>query len=92
MYYSEEQVRLLLNDITAHFPDGEVFFDMCDRNCLTGNLAILRDFKSRFKMGVDSGREIERIAPKLKLIEQRSNPVIGHDLNATWQMLQFKVV
>ena len=92
MYYSEEQVRLLLNDITAHFPDGEVFFDMCDRNCLTGSLAILRDFKSRFKMGVDSGREIERIAPKLKLIEQRSNPVIGHDLNATWQMLQFKVV
>ncbi len=43
-------------------------------------------------MGVNSGREIERIAPKLKLIEQRSNPVIGRDLNATWQMLQFKVV
>lgn len=91
MYYAEEQVKLLLNEITDRFPEGEVFFDMCDRTCLTGKIAILRDFKSRFKMGVDSGKEIERIAPKLRLTDQRSNPVIGIDGNANWQMLRFKV-
>lgn len=92
MYYAEEQVKMLLNDISTRFPKGEVFFDMCDRSCLVTKHTILSDFRARFKMGIDSGKEIERIAPKLRLTGQHNNPIVGVEGHANWQMLCFKVV
>ena len=91
MYYAEEQVKLLLNDITSHFPQGEVFMDMCDRTCLKEKLGLLRDFQANFKMGIDSGQDIERIAPHLQLTGQYSKPILGHRSKANWQMLRFKI-
>ena len=92
MYYSEEQVKMLLNEISDYFPEGEVFFDMCNRKIVNQEVGLLRDFEANFKMGVDNGEEIERIVPRLKLTGQYASPVKGAEENASWQMLRFKIV
>lgn len=96
MYYSEDQVKQLLNEISDHFPNGEIFFDMCDRTLLTKKVGLLRDFQANFKMGIDNGQDIERIVPRLKLTGEYTSPVRGIrgslQEKSKWQMLRFRIV
>ena len=91
MYYSEEQVKLLLNDVSTYFPEGEVYFDMCDKGSLIKDLPLLRDFQAKFKMGINNGKDIENIVPRLKLTGQYSKPIVGSLNNTNWQMLRFQI-
>lgn len=94
MYFTKEQVRFILNNIADRFPNGEIFFDMCNKASLKTNFGLLRNFKSRFKMALNSGHEIEFLVRKLRLKDQRQyiNEIpIGSQNMDYWSLLQFNI-
>ncbi len=94
MYFTKEQVQLILNNIAERFPLGEIYFDMCNKASLKTNFGLLRNFKSRFKMALNSGHEIEFLVNRLRLKDQRQylNAVpIGSQNMDYWSLLQFNI-
>ena len=94
MYFDKTQVSFILNNIAERFPKAEIFFDMCNKESLKTNFGLLRNFGSRFKMGLNNGHEIEFMVRKLKLEDQRQylNYVpIGIQHMDNWSLLKFKV-
>jgi|SRR5574344_439728 methyltransferase (TIGR00027 family) len=94
MYFDKTQVSTLLNNIAERFHGAEIFFDMCNKESLKINFGLLRDFGSHFKMGVNSGHEIELMVRKLRLEEQRkylNHVPISIQYMDNWSLMRFKV-
>lgn len=72
MYLTEAEVLPLLRRVTGHFPSGELAFDMFNRFGVRGsNLSpLIRRTGARFHWGVDDARELERLVPGTRLVEE----------------------
>jgi O-methyltransferase involved in polyketide biosynthesis len=84
-YLSETEVKALLSAVVAHFPSGQVIFDI-------GNPFIVKRAGSNvggtgatYKWGLDDPQDIEQLEPKLELIkEYRQSEQVGFSHFSPW--------
>lgn len=74
MYFNETQIRELFDNLAAHFPGSEVWFDACGTFTVknSGKHDAIKKVSAKFSWGIDSGHDMEKWNGKLKLIEQSS--------------------
>ncbi|MGO1053497.1 class I SAM-dependent methyltransferase [Crossiella sp. CA198] len=72
MYLTEAELLPLLRRVTNHFPRGELDFDAMNRLSIrVGNLSpLLRRMGARFRWGLDDARDLERLVPGVRLVEE----------------------
>src|SRR5262245_61506793 len=92
-YLSEPEVKALLNAVVAHFPGGQMIFDI-------GNSFIVKRAGSNvggtgatYKWGLDEPQDIKQLEPKLELIkEYKPSELVAFDRFPLWLRAMFRVM
>jgi O-methyltransferase involved in polyketide biosynthesis len=70
MYLSEAEVRALLNAVVAHFPGGQMIFDVVNHMIVKRVGSNVGGTGATYKWGLDDPRDIKQLEPKLELIKE----------------------
>jgi methyltransferase (TIGR00027 family) len=69
-YLSETEVKALLNAVVAHFPGGQMIFDICNSMIVKRTGSNVGGTGATYKWGLDDPRDIQQLEPKLELIKE----------------------
>ena len=69
-YLAETDVKALLNAVVAHFPGGQMIFDICNTMIVKRTGANVGGTGATYKWGLDDPRDIQQLEPKLELIKE----------------------
>jgi methyltransferase (TIGR00027 family) len=69
-YLSETEVKALLNAVVAHFPDGQIIFDICNSFIVKRAGSNVGGTGATYKWGLDDPQDIKQLEPKLELIKE----------------------
>jgi O-methyltransferase involved in polyketide biosynthesis len=69
-YLSETEVKGLLNAVVAHFPSGQMIFDICNSFIVRRAGSNVGGTGATYKWGLDDPQDIKRLEPKLELIKE----------------------
>ncbi len=69
-YLSEPQVKALLNAVVAHFPGGQMIFDICNSMIVKRAGSNVGGTGATYKWGLDDPQDIKQLEPKLELIKE----------------------
>jgi O-methyltransferase involved in polyketide biosynthesis len=69
-YLSETEVKALLNAVVAHFPSGQMIFDICNSFIVRRAGANVGGTGATYMWGLDDPQDIKRLEPKLELIKE----------------------
>ena len=69
-YLSEAKVKALLNAVVAHFPDGQLIFDICNSFIVKRAGSNVGGTGATYKWGLDDPQDIKQLEPKLDLIKE----------------------
>ena len=69
-YLSESEVKALLNAVVAHFPNGQMIFDICNTLIVKRAGSNVGGTGATYKWGLDDPQDIKRLEPKLELIKE----------------------
>ena len=69
-YLSETEVKGLLNAVVAHFPSGQMIFDICNSFIVKRAGSNVGGTGATYKWGLDDPQDIKRLEPKLELIKE----------------------
>lgn len=69
-YLSETEVKALLNAVVAHFPGGQIIFDICNRFIVKRAGSNVGGTGATYKWGLDEPQDIQQLEPKLELIKE----------------------
>ena len=69
-YLSETEVKALLNAVAAHFPGGQMIFDICNSFIVKRAGSNVGGTGATYKWGLDDPQDIKRLEPKLELIKE----------------------
>ena len=69
-YLSETEVKALLNAVVAHFPGGQMIFDICNSMIVKRTGANVGGTGATYKWGLDDPQDIQQLEPKLELIKE----------------------
>ena len=69
-YLSETEVKALLNTLVAHFPGGQMIFDICNTMIVKRAGSNVGGTGATYKWGLDDPQEIKQLEPKLELIKE----------------------
>jgi O-methyltransferase involved in polyketide biosynthesis len=91
-YLNETEVKALLNAVVAHFPSGQVIFDI-------GNPWIVKRAGSNvggtgatYKWGLDDPQGIKRLEPKLELVKEfRQSELVAFSRFPLWVRVLYRV-
>ncbi len=70
MYVSEADVKTLLNTVVAHFPGGQMIFDVVHPMILKQVGSNVGGTGATYKWGLDDPQDIKQLEPKLELIKE----------------------
>jgi methyltransferase (TIGR00027 family) len=70
MYVSEADVKALLNAVAAHFPGGQMIFDVVHPVILKQVGSNVGGTGATYKWGLDDPQDIKQLEPKLELIKE----------------------
>ncbi len=70
MYVSEADVKALLNTVVAHFPGGQMIFDVVHPAILKQVGSNVGGTGATYKWGLDDPQDIRQLEPKLELIKE----------------------
>ena len=70
MYVSEVDVKALLNRVVAHFPGGQMIFDVVHPVILKQVGSNVGGTGATYKWGLDDPQDIKQLEPKLELIKE----------------------
>jgi O-methyltransferase involved in polyketide biosynthesis len=102
-YLSETEVKALLNAVVAHFPSGQMIFDICNTFIVKRVGANVGGTGATYRWGLDDPQDIKQLAPQLELVkEYKSGELVAFsrfpfwlralfhtmDLNATLRRMQ----
>ncbi len=91
MYLSEAEVKALLNAVVAHFPDGQMIFDVVHPMILKSAGSNVGGTGATYKWGLDDPQEIKQLEPKLELIKEfRMHELVGFSQFALWVRALFR--
>ena len=69
-YLSETEVKALLNAVVAHFPGGQMIFDICNSMIVKRAGSNVGGTGATYKWGLDDPQDIQQLEPKLELIKE----------------------
>jgi O-methyltransferase involved in polyketide biosynthesis len=69
-YLSETEVKALLNAVVAHFPGGQMIFDICNPFIVKRAGSNVGGTGATYKWGLDDPQDIQQLEPKLELIKE----------------------
>jgi O-methyltransferase involved in polyketide biosynthesis len=69
-YLSETEVKALLHAVVAHFPGGQMIFDICNSMIVKRAGANVGGTGATYKWGLDDPQDIRKLEPKLELIKE----------------------
>ena len=69
-YLSETEVKALLNAVVAHFPGGQMIFDICNPWIVKRVGSNVGGTGATYKWGLDDPQDIKQLEPKLELIKE----------------------
>ncbi len=69
-YLSESEVKALLNAVVAHFPGGQMIFDICNTFIVKSRGSNVGGTGATYKWGLDDPQDIQQLEPKLELIKE----------------------
>jgi O-methyltransferase involved in polyketide biosynthesis len=71
-YLGEAEVKALLNAVVAHFPEGELIFDICNPFIVKRAGSNVGGTGATYKWGLDDPRDIRQLEPRLELVKEYS--------------------
>ena len=84
-YLSETEVKALLNAVVAHFPSGQMIFDICNSFIVKRAGSNVGGTGATYKWGLDDPQDIKRFEPKLELIkEYKPSELVAFDRFPLW--------
>jgi methyltransferase (TIGR00027 family) len=69
-YLAETNVKALLNAVVAHFPGGQMIFDICNTMIVKRTGSNVGGTGATYKWGLDDPQDIRRLEPKLELVRE----------------------
>ena len=84
-YLSEAEVKALLNAVVAHFPGGQMIFDICNPFIVKRTGANVGGTGATYKWGLDDPRDIQKLEPKLELVKEfKPSELVGFSRFPLW--------
>jgi O-methyltransferase involved in polyketide biosynthesis len=91
-YLSETEVKALLNGVVAHFPNGQMIFDICNPFIVKRAGANVGGTGATYKWGLDDPQDIRQLEPKLELIkEYRPSEQVAFSRFPAWWRALYRV-
>ena len=92
-YLSETEVKALLNAVVAHFPGGQMIFDICNSMIVKRAGSNVGGTGATYKWGLDDPQNIRQLEPKLELIkEYKTSELVAFDRFPLWLRGLFRVM
>ena len=90
-YLSETEVKALLNAMVAHFPGGQMIFDICNSMIVKRAGANVGGTGATYKWGLDDPQDIRKLEPKLELIKEfRPSELVAFSRFPFWVRALFR--
>jgi methyltransferase (TIGR00027 family) len=84
-YLSETEVKALLNAVVAHFPGGQMIFDICNPFIVKRAGSNVGGTGATYKWGLDDPEDIKQLEPKLELIKEfRPSELVAFSRYPLW--------
>ena len=91
-YLSETEVKALLNAVVAHFPSGQLIFDICNPFIVKRTGSNVGGTGATYKWGLDDPQDIKLLEPKLELIKEfRPSELVAFSRFPFWWRVLFRV-
>jgi len=91
-YLSETEVKSLLNAVVAHFPGGQMVFDICNSMIVKRAGSNVGGTGATYKWGLDDPQDIKQLEPKLELIkEYRPSEMVAFSRFPLWWRALYRV-
>ncbi|HLI71046.1 MAG TPA: class I SAM-dependent methyltransferase [Ktedonobacteraceae bacterium] len=90
-YLSEPEVKALLNAVVAHFPSGQIIFDICNPFIVKRAGSNVGGTGATYKWGLDDPQGIKQLEPKLELIKEfRPSELVAFSRFPLWVRALFR--
>lgn len=90
-YLSETDVKALLNAVVAHFPSGQLIFDICNTMIVKQAGKNVGETGATYRWGLDDPQDISQIEPKLELIKEfKPSELVAFDRFPLWLRATFR--
>jgi methyltransferase (TIGR00027 family) len=91
-YLSETEVKALLNAVVAHFPGGQMIFDICNSMIVKRAGSNVGGTGASYKWGLDDPQDIRQLEPKLELIREISmHELVGFSRFPLWVRTLYRI-
>ncbi len=91
-YLSETEVKALLNAVVAHFPGGQMIFDICNSMIVKRAGSNVGGTGATYKWGLDDPQDIQQLEPKLELVKEfRPSELVAFSRFPLWVRALFRV-
>jgi methyltransferase (TIGR00027 family) len=91
-YLSEAEVKALLNAVVAHFPGGQMIFDICNSMIVKRAGSNVGGTGATYKWGLDDPQDIQKLEPKLELVREYSmHELVGFSRFPFWVRALYQV-
>ena len=92
-YLSETEVKALLNAVVAHFPAGQMIFDICNSLIVKRAGVNVGGTGATYRWGLDDPRDIQQLEPKLELVKEfRPSEQVAFSRFPFWWRAQYRVM
>lgn len=92
-YLSEPEVKALLTAVVAHFPSGQLIFDICNPFIVKRTGSNVGGTGATYKWGLDDPQDIKRLESKLELIkEYRPSEQVAFSRFPFWWRVQTHIM
>ena len=91
-YLSETEVKALLNAVIAHFPVGQMIFDICNSFIVKRVGSNVGGTGASYKWGLDDPQDIKQLEPKLELVREISmHELVGFSRFPLWVRVLYHI-
>jgi methyltransferase (TIGR00027 family) len=92
-YLSEAEVKALLSAVVAHFPGGQMIFDICNSMIVKRAGSNVGGTGATYKWGLDDPQDIQQLEPRLELIkEYKPSELVAFDRFPLWLRVLFRAM
>ena len=90
-YLRETEVKALLNAVVAHFPGGQMIFDICNSMIVKRTGSNVGGTGATYKWGLDDPQDIKQLEPKLELIKEfRPSELVAFSRFPLWWRVLYR--
>jgi len=85
-YLSETEVKALFNAVVAHFPGGQMIFDICNSFIVKRAGSNVGGTGATYRWGLDDPQDIKQLEPKLELVKEfRPSELVAFSRFPVWE-------